>query len=1124
MSLLHSSPVAVAEFASLSLLIDRRAVARARGGGTGGGGGEGKGPPPPPPPPPLLASAALGEALTVVSPLATSAAPAAHAALEELHSYLADLLQEERRGDEDGGGDGDWGGGEGGDGGGGGGGGRADPAAGGAFLALLAAASDEARRKEELEEAKDGLGNGLGNGGGEGFGDGGGDGGGAWWETGVGDGDGDGDCDGARARAARYLELGSALRSGLLREEAGRILGTAPDRGPGPGQQGAAVRTYLPTRSGGGMGMHYVVLRDRPSVARLAALLMGTGRGAEASPAASGEGKGEEAKEAVPEGTAVAAAVLAVGMTGLRGSLGGGAGDGLALRFADAAALLSGLAVAAESGAGPRARAVVDRIATEARGYARTALSGLLLTDPDWTRAGTGGTGTGAAGGSRGAEPEVPDEDDARFFEGGSSTPSHGGGGQRGRTGSGTWAGAGALHAKQQLSTPRAPSSSSKKFSFSSSKDRSRRRALTAEAIPPQFASPRPPHSSPAPAARRPRRQAGPAERTRLLFDQFQVLGFAEADMDLPPYQARARLAASGKLHRRKRYVRGANPMDMGPLDLDAFAPPGADADANADANANADADANANANANDSPDSAPFYSPKPNEPQAPHLRAPLPGGSPNLPPMSPMPGGMTGMGSPSFASPPPLGPGSAPRLSGPRRDTTGMSGGLRPPPSRSARRGGHRRTPSGAGAGQPPTPQLQPGTPVPVRAEGPTLDLFAADVFSPAGPDPSLSLSTSSWQQEEGRPAVAETFDPFSFSDGAAMDWTEAGDQSEIQPLSASFSADAAPLPGSMPSTPHYAGEGGLDRPTFSFGEAPIAEPQIDEAESAALDAAVAASAVRTQLAVPDSRFKVHVALNEDLTCSYRDSKIASCSVEGVVQAQVKRRSENPDEVEAPPFVMYVRDPSNHIREIAENNNVAGDYFATVASFTGKEPKEEDDEAEGDRRFVVTLPKAGTYFPLIRYKCTSDLRPVPIRVQSRVRLSGNYVRVALQISSNPSNVDALTDLTIALVVPITVRGESVVTSPEGGIWDPSNRSVDWSVSELGEGEKFQLQAQFEIDEAQETEHENLPSFSVLVRCQCLYAQLSDVDLDVADVPELWPAEVSLKVARRFRLSHREKS
>ena len=677
MSLLHSSPVAVAEFASLSLLIDRRAVARARGGGTGGGGGEGKGPPPPPPPPPLLASAALGEALTVVSPLATSAAPAAHAALEELHSYLADLLQEERRGDEDGGGDGDWGGGEGGDGGGGGGGGRADPAAGGAFLALLAAASDEARRKEELEEAKDGLGNGLGNGGGEGFGDGGGDGGGAWWETGVGDGDGDGDgdCDGARARAARYLELGSALRSGLLREEAGRILGTAPDRGPGPGQQGAAVRTYLPTRSGGGMGMHYVVLRDRPSVARLAALLMGTGRGAEASPAASGEGKGEEAKEAVPEGTAVAAAVLAVGMTGLRGSLGGGAGDGLALRFADAAALLSGLAVAAESGAGPRARAVVDRIATEARGYARTALSGLLLTDPDWTRAGTGGTGTGAAGGSRGAEPEVPDEDDARFFEGGSSTPSHGGGGQRGRTGSGTWAGAGALHAKQQLSTPRAPSSSSKKFSFSSSKDRSRRRALTAEAIPPQFASPRPPHSSPAPAARRPRRQAGPAERTRLLFDQFQVLGFAEADMDLPPYQARARLAASGKLHRRKRYVRGANPMDMGPLDLDAFAPPGADADANADANANADADANANANANDSPDSAPFYSPKPNEPQAPHLRAPLPGGVAQPAPHVPHARRHDGDGIAQLCQPPPPGAGIRPA---PLRPQEGHHGNVR--------------------------------------------------------------------------------------------------------------------------------------------------------------------------------------------------------------------------------------------------------------------------------------------------------------------------------------------------------------------------------------------------------------------------------------------------------------
>ena len=77
-------------------------------------------------------------------------------------------------------------------------------------------------------------------------------------------------------------------------------------------------------------------------------------------------------------------------------------------------------------------------------------------------------------------------------------------------------------------------------------------------------------------------------------------------------------------------------------------------------------------------------------------------------------------------------------------------------------------------------------------------------------------------------------------------------------------------------------------------------------------------------------------------------------------------------------------------------------------------------------------------------------------------------------------------------------------------------------VSELGGGEKFQLQARFETVDADVTSNEL--HFPVMVRCQCLFAQLSDIELEVRDIPELYPAEMTMKVARRFRLSHREKS
>lgn len=129
---------------------------------------------------------------------------------------------------------------------------------------------------------------------------------------------------------------------------------------------------------------------------------------------------------------------------------------------------------------------------------------------------------------------------------------------------------------------------------------------------------------------------------------------------------------------------------------------------------------------------------------------------------------------------------------------------------------------------------------------------------------------------------------------------------------------------------------------------------------------------------------------------------------------------------------------------------------------------------------------------------------------------------MALQISSNPHNEDNLTDLTIIMGVPTVVRGESLTTSPPGGVWNALKRSVIWCVSELGGGEKFQLQARFETEPEAEQTEEN-PKFPVLVRCQCMYAQLSDVEVTVADIPEVIATDIKMKLARRFRLSHRER-
>lgn len=259
-------------------------------------------------------------------------------------------------------------------------------------------------------------------------------------------------------------------------------------------------------------------------------------------------------------------------------------------------------------------------------------------------------------------------------------------------------------------------------------------------------------------------------------------------------------------------------------------------------------------------------------------------------------------------------------------------------------------------------------------------------------------------------------------------------------------------------------------------------------------------------------ARILVNVALNEDLTCSYKQSKISSCTIEGVVQVQVKSNAPNA----TCPFYLLLRDPSRHIRMIQENRRYADDKTDLLT--------DADDDGV-DYKFEISVPKAQNYFPVMRYKCSQELRPVPIRVQTRVRNSQGFCRVALQISSNPANEDDLTDLTIIMGVPEEVKGESLTTSPSGGVWNANKRSVIWCVAELGDGEKFQLQAQFEIEPAMmEKVEKEKPKFPVLVRCQCMYAQLSDIELEVTDIPTVLPADVAMKLARRFRLAHRERS
>ena len=243
----------------------------------------------------------------------------------------------------------------------------------------------------------------------------------------------------------------------------------------------------------------------------------------------------------------------------------------------------------------------------------------------------------------------------------------------------------------------------------------------------------------------------------------------------------------------------------------------------------------------------------------------------------------------------------------------------------------------------------------------------------------------------------TAATFDPFAF-EGAGDGW-------DVGPgIQGGPTATATPIP---LTTPQSVNADGFfeDAPASPYppqqSASPIPHPNSpgpslnrhtrqsnqDAAATSALEAAVAATTISDrQLSStsgetpPKVQFQVSVALNEDLTCSYRDSKISSCSVDGMIQVQVKNVEGLGDGIaaddEPPPFALYLRDPSHHIRVIQENKKYAGGYGAAVASVTGENVA---GESEHERKYVLTLPKTSSYFPVMKYKCSNDLRPVPI-------------------------------------------------------------------------------------------------------------------------------------------------
>lgn len=66
-------------------------------------------------------------------------------------------------------------------------------------------------------------------------------------------------------------------------------------------------------------------------------------------------------------------------------------------------------------------------------------------------------------------------------------------------------------------------------------------------------------------------------------------------------------------------------------------------------------------------------------------------------------------------------------------------------------------------------------------------------------------------------------------------------------------------------------------------------------------------------------------------------------------------------------PFYLNVRDPARHIRIVQENKRFSDASIVTA------------NDVGIDHKYTVSVPSVDDYFPVLRYKCSSELRPVPI-------------------------------------------------------------------------------------------------------------------------------------------------
>jgi len=147
-------------------------------------------------------------------------------------------------------------------------------------------------------------------------------------------------------------------------------------------------------------------------------------------------------------------------------------------------------------------------------------------------------------------------------------------------------------------------------------------------------------------------------------------------------------------------------------------------------------------------------------------------------------------------------------------------------------------------------------------------------------------------------------------------------------------------------------------------------------------------------------------------------------------------------------------------------------------------------------------------------------------------------VRVGIKIRSNPANTVSMTRLAVIMAVPPDVNGETVLMSKEGGVWDSMKRLIAWSLEPLEPGHVIEVQCQLDFMVPSQDKNRPTPRFPVLIRCDAIDEQFSNVDISGIHDPTIQDTDghhehqqsspasasspVKINVSRSTRILHRK--